>query len=294
MKIYYLSFLKVRRNVAALLVLVGVAMAFTGVLLANRPGPQSAAVTEKPAAPQPAAETPGSPAPAAKSPAAPAPAVKPGAAADAPAKGGKRYAIYKVKTDRKVAALTFDISWGTQVPGPIMDTLKKYNVKSTFFLSGPWAEKYPEFPRRLVKEGHEIASHGNRHIDLDRESRETVKNEIMAAHKSIKEVTGVDPKLIRTPNGAWDNMVLEVADGLGYKVIQWSADSLDWKKPGVDAIVKRVLDKVHPGAIILMHASDTCLQTPEALPRVLEGLKARGYDLVTVSKLLQEGPSTID
>ncbi|MHB8916963.1 MAG: polysaccharide deacetylase family protein, partial [Desulfocucumaceae bacterium] len=132
------------------------------------------------------------------------------------------------------------------------------------------------------------------HIDLDKESRDTVRGEIQAAHQSIKEVTGVDPRLIRTPNGAWNDMVLGVADQLGYKVIQWSADSLDWKKPGVDAIVQRVLDKVHPGAIILMHASDTCLQTPEALPRVLEGLKARGYELVTVSKLLEEGPGVVN
>lgn len=278
MKVYYLSFLKARRGLAAALVLAGVAIVFTGVMLADRPDP----VAQQPA---PAIDRP---APAADKP-APA-AVKP---AQAPAKS-KLQAIYKVKTEKKVAALTFDISWGTKVPGPVMDTLKKYNVKSTFFLSGPWAKQYPEFPRRLVKEGHEIASHGDRHIDLDKESRDTVRGEIQAAHQSIKEVTGVDPKLIRTPNGAWNDMVLGVADQLGYKVIQWSDDSLDWKKPGVDAIVQRVLDKVHPGAIILMHASDTCLQTPEALPRVLEGLKARGYELVTVSKLLEEGPGVVN
>jgi len=215
---------------------------------------------------------------------------------DIPAVSSKTrpHAIFKVKTEKKVAALTFDISWGTKVPGPVLDTLKKNNVKSTFFLSGPWVKKYPEFPRRIAAEGHEIASHGNRHIDLDRESPATVKEEITAAHQSIREVTGVEPCLIRTPNGAWDDMVLGVADELGYKVIQWSADSLDWKKPGVDAIVNRVLDRVHPGAIILMHASDTCLQTPEALPRVLEGLKARGYELVTVSELLKEGPGVAE
>lgn len=250
MKVYYFSFLKLRRSVAAVPVLAAATLLFAGVMLAG----DSATVTTKP----------------------------------------KPHAIYKVKTERKVAALTFDISWGTKVPGPVMDTLKKYNIKSTFFLSGPWVQRYPEFPRRLVKEGHEIASHGNRHIDLDRESPATVREEIMAAHQAIKEVTGVSPCLIRTPNGAWNDMVLGVADELGYKVIQWSTDSLDWKKPGVDAIVNRVLDRVHPGAIILMHASDTCLQTPEALPRVIEGLKAKGYDLVTVSKLLEEGPGVVD
>lgn len=280
MKVYYLSFLKARRGLAAALVLVGAAIVFAGVMLAEKPAP----VADQPA---PAIDRP---APAADKP-APAPAaVKP---AQAPAKS-KLYAIYKVKTEKKVAALTFDISWGTKVPGPVMDTLKKYNVKSTFFLSGPWVKQYPEFPRRLAKEGHEIASHGDRHIDLDKESMDTVRGEIQAAHQAIKEVTGVDPKLIRTPNGAWNDMVLGVADQLGYKVIQWSDDSLDWKKPGVDAIVQRVLDKVHPGAIILMHASDTCLQTPEALPRVLEGLKSRGYELVTVSKLLEEGPGVVN
>ncbi|NTW05552.1 MAG: polysaccharide deacetylase family sporulation protein PdaB [Peptococcaceae bacterium] len=203
-------------------------------------------------------------------------------------------AVYKVRTNRKVAALTFDISWGTKVPGPVIDILDRYNVKSTFFLSGPWVEGYPSFPKRLVEDGHEIASHGNRHIDLDKETGETIKEEIEKAHASIKKVTGIEPGLIRVPNGAYNDLVLDVADQLGYRVIQWSDDSLDWKNPGVDNIVTRVLDRVHPGAIILMHASDTCLQTPEALPKVLDGLREMGYELVTVSQLLEEGPGVIN
>lgn len=206
----------------------------------------------------------------------------------------KKYAIYKVKTDKKVAALTFDISWGTEVPGPVLDTLKKYNVKSTFFISGPWAVKHPEFPKRIVAEGHEIASHGEEHVNLSEYPKETVKKNILKAHGKIKEVTGVEPSLIRTPNGDWNDMVLTTAEELNYKVIQWSTDSLDWKKPGVQAITDRVLKKTEPGDIILMHASDTCLQTPEALPKVLEGLKQQGYQLVTVSELLKMGPGTID
>ena len=206
----------------------------------------------------------------------------------------KKYAIYKVKTDKKVVALTFDISWGTKVPGPVLDTLKQYNVKSTFFISGPWAVKHPEFPKRIAAEGHEIASHGEEHVNLSEYPKETVKKNILTAHEKIKEVTGVEPKLIRTPNGDWNDMVLTTAEELNYKVIQWSTDSLDWKKPGVQAITDRVLKKVEPGDIILMHASDTCLQTPEALPKVLEGLKQQGYQLVTVSELLTMGPGTID
>ncbi|MGQ9557865.1 MAG: polysaccharide deacetylase family sporulation protein PdaB [Desulfurispora sp.] len=200
-------------------------------------------------------------------------------------------AIYRVDTPEKVVALTFDISWGARVPGPVMDILREHGVKSTFFLSGPWAVKYPELARRLVQEGHEIASHGHRHIDLDKEARSTVRQEIITAHQDLQKATGQTPGLIRTPNGAYNQMVLQVARELNYRVIQWSVDSLDWKKPGQEAIIQRVLDNVHPGAIILMHASDTCTQTPSALPRVLSGLKERGYRLVTVSELLQMGPA---
>lgn len=200
-------------------------------------------------------------------------------------------AIYRVDTPEKVTALTFDISWGTRVPGPVMDILSEHEVKSTFFLSGPWAVQYPELARRLVQEGHEIASHGNRHIDLDKEARSTVRQEIMTAHQDLQKATGRTPDLIRTPNGAYNEMVLKVARELNYRVIQWSVDSLDWKKPGQEAIIQRVLNNIHPGAIILMHASDTCTQTPAALPRVISGLKERGYRLVTVSELLQMGPA---
>lgn len=207
----------------------------------------------------------------------------------------KPHAIYKVQTDKKVVALTFDISWGTKVPGPVMDILKEKNVKSTFFLSGPWVKKYPEFPRRLVAEGHEIASHGNEHVNYGDRSREWVKNDIMTAHEAIKEVTGVSPNLIRTPNGHWNDMVLETAQDLGYKVIQWSDDSLDWmKNRSVDQIINRVLEKAHPGAIILMHASDTCDRTPAALPAIIDGLREKGYKLATVSELLEYGPGVID
>ncbi|AQS58951.1 polysaccharide deacetylase family sporulation protein PdaB [Desulforamulus ferrireducens] len=206
----------------------------------------------------------------------------------------KKYAIYKVKTDKKVVALTFDISWGTKVPGPVLDILKQHNVKSTFFISGPWAVKHPEFPKRIVAEGHEVASHGEEHVNLSEYPKEVVRKNILTAHEKIKEVTGVEPNLIRTPNGDWNDMVLTTAEELNYKVIQWSTDSLDWKKPGVQTIVDRVLKKVEPGDIILMHASDTCLQTPEALPKVIEGLKQQGYQLVTVSELLKLGPGTID
>ncbi|MEW5761682.1 MAG: polysaccharide deacetylase family sporulation protein PdaB [Bacillota bacterium] len=197
--------------------------------------------------------------------------------------------IYKVKTDKKVCALTFDIGWGEKVPGPVLDILKQYNVKSTFFLAGPWAEKYPALARRIAREGHEVGSHGDRHINYSEYEDEVIKAEIARAHADIQKATGRAPRLIRTPNGDWNSRVVNVINQAGYLAVQWSVDSLDWKDPGVEAIVNRVLELVHPGAVILMHASDSADQTPAALPAVIRGLKEKGYTLVTVSELLKYG-----
>ncbi|MDD3363670.1 MAG: polysaccharide deacetylase family sporulation protein PdaB [Syntrophomonas sp.] len=195
--------------------------------------------------------------------------------------------IYEVKTDKKVVALTFDISWGNNTPMPVIDILKANNIKSTFFLSGPWVKQYPEVPKRIQADGHEIASHGYRHINLSNLSKNEIKEEIMKAHNNIKEVTGVDAILIRTPNGDFNDQVIEAAHESKYEVIQWSTDSLDWMNPGVNSIVDRVSKKVHPGDVILMHASDTCKQTTEALPVIIKNLKDQGYEFVTVSELLK-------
>lgn len=195
--------------------------------------------------------------------------------------------VYEVKTDKKIVALTFDISWGNQTPMPVIEILKENNIQCTFFLSGPWVKQYPEIPLRIKEDGHEIASHGYRHINLSKLSKKEIKEEVMKAHNNIKEVTGVDAQLIRTPNGDYNDPVIQSIHECNYEAIQWSVDSLDWMNPGITSIIERVSKKVHPGAIILMHASDTCKQTTDALPAVIKNLKEQGYEFVTVSELLK-------
>ncbi|SHG47345.1 polysaccharide deacetylase family sporulation protein PdaB [Thermosyntropha lipolytica DSM 11003] len=202
--------------------------------------------------------------------------------------------IYEIRTDKKILALTFDISWGNQTPIPVLDILKENNIKCTFFLSGPWVKQYPDIANRIKEDGHEIASHGYRHINLSQLSKSEIKEEIEKAHKAIKEVTGVDARLIRTPNGDYKNHVIEAIHECGYEAIQWGTDSLDWMNPGVNTIIERVTKKAHPGDIILMHASDSCKQTTEALPVIIKELKKQGYQFVTVSELLKEAKTDQD
>lgn len=195
-------------------------------------------------------------------------------------------AIAGTKTDQKVVALTFDHSWGNKFTPSILDTLKQNDIRVTFFIMGPWAQKYPDVAKRMVADGHEIASHGYRHENYGDMSPEWVKEDIQKSQALIKEVTGVEPRLIRPPNGHYSQKSLKATDELGYKTIIWNVDSLDWKNPGRDVIIERVMKRVKPGAIILLHASDTPVQTADALPILLEKLKAEGYKIVTVSELL--------
>lgn len=197
--------------------------------------------------------------------------------------------VYKVQTQKKVAALTFDISWGDKKVGPILETLKKEGVKSTFFLSGPWADKHPDIPKRIAADRHEIASHGYRHENFSKMSNEMIAEEIGKTHEILKDLTGKEARLIRTPNGDWNEQVLDAISGTGYMAVQWSVDSLDWKRYEAGAMRDRVIKLIHPGAVILMHASDSAEHTPEALPMIIKELKKKGYKLVTVSELLEYG-----
>lgn len=196
-------------------------------------------------------------------------------------------AIYSVKTDKKQVALTFDISWGEERTGPILDVLEQKGLKkATFFLSSPWAESHPDLVKRIVEMGYEIGSHGHRHDNYSQYSEQQIRTQISKAHQILSEVTGKKPNLIRFPNGDFDKRVLRIADQMGYKTIQWDTDSLDWMNPGTQKIIKRVVSKTHPGDIILMHASDSCRQTHEALPVIIDELRKQGYEFVTVSELI--------
>jgi peptidoglycan-N-acetylglucosamine deacetylase len=195
--------------------------------------------------------------------------------------------IYSVKTTEKVATLTFDISWGSQMAPKVLDVLKQEGVKATFFLSGPWAKNHQELVQRIRDDGHDIQSHGQEHVDLNKLGREGAAKNVARAHEILKEMAPKEPSYIRPPNGAFDKNSVQGAKDLGYATVIWSVDSLDWKNPGVDTIINRATKLIHPGAIILMHASDSCKQTDQALPVVIKNLRAQGYKFLTLDPLVR-------
>lgn len=202
-------------------------------------------------------------------------------------------AIYNVQTEKKVIALTFDISWGEIRAEPILKILEDKGVKNvTFFLSSPWSKTHPELVARIVKDGYEIASHGNKHVNYSTLSDEEIRKQIQISHQVLTEMTGKAPTLIRMPNGDFNKKVLKIAQEEKYTVIQWDTDSLDWMNIGVDNIIQRVVSKAHPGDIVLMHASDSCKQTHEALPVIIDQLRAKGYEFATISDMLLQAQAS--
>jgi polysaccharide deacetylase family sporulation protein PdaB len=198
-------------------------------------------------------------------------------------------AIYSVQTEKKIIALTFDISWGEKRAEPILQILEDKGVKNvTFFLSSPWSKTHPDLVARIVKDGYEIASHGHKHVNYSSLSDEEIRKQIQISHQVLTDMTGKAPNLIRMPNGDFNKKVLKIAQEEKYTVIQWDTDSLDWMNKGVDNIIQRVVSKAHPGDIVLMHASDSCKQTHEALPVIIDQLRAKGYEFVTITDMLQQ------
>jgi polysaccharide deacetylase family sporulation protein PdaB len=209
--------------------------------------------------------------------------------------GSKRdLPIYSVNCEEKKVALSFDAAWGSEDTQSILDILAKHNVKVTFFMTGEWVTKYPDDVKAIEKAGHDLGNHSENHKQMSELSKEQCAEEIMKAHKRVKELTGVDMKLFRAPYGDYNNTLVGTARDCGYHTIQWDIDSYDWKDYGTDSIIKRVVDnkKLGNGSIILLH--NGAKYTPEALEGVIVGLQDKGYQIVPISQLIYTGKYTVD
>ena len=200
--------------------------------------------------------------------------------------------IYSVDRQQKVCSISFDAAWGNEDTQILIDTLAKYNVKTTFFVVGDWVEKYPESVKALADAGHEVMNHSNCHDHYNSLSTEQIIADVTACNEKIAAVTGVSPTLIRCPYGEYDDHVISAIRSMGMEPVQWDVDSLDWKDYDADTICRRVTGKVQPGSIVLFH--NAAKHTPEALPAILETLLREGYTMVPISQLILPGEHGVD
>ncbi|WP_261800051.1 polysaccharide deacetylase family protein [Paenibacillus sp. PAMC21692] len=200
-------------------------------------------------------------------------------------------AMWEVATDEQLIAFTFDDGPNANITPLILDLLKEYEAKATFFVVGNRIDKNVDIIRRQADEGHEVANHTFSHVFFNgNQSLQAIDDEILQTKHKIEEVTGQDSPWFRPPGGYINDSVISSARKHGYTVTLWSwhQDTKDWRSPGVDAIVKKVLNNAHNGDIVLMHDNvQGSTQTYRALKIILPELKARGFRFVTISDLVK-------
>ncbi|GGA03604.1 polysaccharide deacetylase family sporulation protein PdaB [Paenibacillus marchantiophytorum] len=195
--------------------------------------------------------------------------------------------VWEIRTDEKVLALTFDDGPHPTYTAQILELLKQYEAKATFFVVGNKIKLYPDVLSQTLSEGHEIANHTYSHAYLGQKNN--IKKEINDTEALIYATTGRRSQLFRPPGGFYNERLVQIVRDEGYKMIMWSwqLDTKDWDTPGVNKIVNRVLNNANNGNIVLFHDYiEGPTQTIAALKIILPELKSRGYRMITVSELL--------
>jgi len=189
--------------------------------------------------------------------------------------------------EKKLVALTFDDGPHPKETDQVLDVLKKYDVKGTFFIAGKHAQWYKEPLIRASKEGHEIGNHTFNHYDISTLNSRQLEEEIMKCEEAIKSVTGKKTKLFRPPFGSYrKNNLVDIAGKNGYKIVLWTGfDAKDWKNPSAEKIADTIYKNVKNGDIILLHDYGTD-NTVEALNILIPKMKKEGYKFTTVSDLI--------
>ena len=200
-----------------------------------------------------------------------------------------KYGAYWIgKPDEKVVYLTFDEGYEKGYSGRILDILKANDVKAAFFVTGYYLKSQPDLIKRMSNEGHIVGNHTNNHPSMPEISDEQIKNELQVVETRFEEITGrKDMKYLRPPKGEYSERTLAVTKDLGYNNIFWSMALVDWipMKGGPQEAYKGVMDNLHNGALILLHAVSQ--DDTEALDGIIKDIKAQGYSFKTLDDLVQ-------
>lgn len=194
-------------------------------------------------------------------------------------------AIFKGNEQKPMVTFLVNVAWGNEYLPEILNTLKKHDLHTTFFLDGSWVKNNPNLARMLVEEGHEIGNHAYSHPDMSKLTVDNMKEQLVKTNHVIEATVDVTPEWFAPPSGSFNQTVVEQAATHGMKTVMWSVDTVDWRKPNSTEMVERVLSKVHNGAMILMHPTSP---TAKGLESLIVGLQEKGYKIGTVSELLSE------
>lgn len=201
----------------------------------------------------------------------------------------KKYnACYADMSGEKVIYLTFDAGYENGNTPAILDALKKHQVPAAFFIVGNYLETSPDLVKRMVNEGHIVANHTYHHPDMSKiSSKDAFQKELTDLENLYTEVTGQTmPKYYRPPQGKYSESNLQMAKDLGYTTFFWSLAYVDWyqdKQPTSEEAFKKLLGRIHPGAVVLLHSTSST--NAAILDELLTKWEEMGYTFRSIDEL---------
>ncbi len=191
-------------------------------------------------------------------------------------------------------ALTFDAGANSAALASILSTLSTEQVKATFFLTGAWAQANSAGVDRILAEGHRLGNHSMSHTGFTGLTDAQITEEIRGAEAAVLTAGGDPRPLFRFPFGERDARVIATVNRLGYVAVRWTVDTLGWQGTNggstQETVLRRVLDGLRPGAIVLMHIGsnpeDGTTLDADALPGIIKEIKSAGYRMVTLDHVL--------
>ena len=196
----------------------------------------------------------------------------------------RKLPIYKVQTQEKKVAISFDCAWGVDYTDKLLEIMMDNDVHCTFFMVEFWVKKHPDYVKKIYDSGHEIGTHSSTHPYMSKLDKVAIEKELKSSTSAIENIIDKKVDLFRAPYGDYDDLLIETAQNLGLYTIQWDVDSLDWKNLSAMEIINRVVKNVENGSIVLFHNQG--MHTAEALPQVIKALKEKGYTFVRIGDLI--------
>lgn len=191
--------------------------------------------------------------------------------------------VYRGNPNKKMIAFMINVAWGNEYIDPILKTLEDEKVKATFFLDGSWLRKNPDIAKKIQAGGHEMSNHAYSHPDMKALNRSQQYEEIAKTEQLLVETLNVKNQWFAPPSGSYNQATVQIAKEQGLQTVLWTLDTVDWRKPSAESVVRKIDAGLEPGALILMHPTEA---SRDALAGMIASARAKGYAIGTVADTL--------
>ena len=193
--------------------------------------------------------------------------------------------IYKGNPRKPMVSFMINVAWKEENIPAMLDILREEEVKATFFFLGSWLKdpEHMEIAKQIAEEGHELANHAYSHKDLSDLTNAQVRKELEETQMLLQEIGVEHNQLFAPPSGDFNENTVRVAHEMGLHTILWTIDTVDWKNPDPNSIVRKIGSRLEPGALILMHPTESAR---DALQGMIRAAKKKGLAVGTVSNTI--------